>query len=151
MKKRILIEKEKVNIDDMEETAKFLSGILKDGDLVIMKGDLGFGKTTFIKKFAKLLQSEDVVTSPSFTLINEYDVILNGKKNLLRHADLYRLSSEDELDGIGLKEKIWEYGITMIEWGDKFESYFDKPYYLFEIEMPDTPESGRLYRISLIE
>ena len=81
-------------------------------------------------------------------MINEYDIILNGEESILRHVDLYRLEKEEELDDIGLKDKIRESGITMIEWGSKFKDYFEAPYYLFEIEMNE--ENNRLYRISLI-
>lgn len=146
MKENILNKKS--NIENIEYIAKFLCNIIKDGDLMIMKGNLGFGKTTFVRIFAKLLKSEDIISSPSFTLINEYDIILAGKKTILRHVDLYRLSSEDELNDIGFKDKIKENGITMIEWGDKFENYFDKPYYELEIEMIE--DNSRLYRINLI-
>lgn len=146
MKENILNKKS--NIENIEYIAQFLCNIIKDGDLMIMKGNLGFGKTTFVRIFAKLLKSEDIISSPSFTLINEYDIILAGKKTILRHVDLYRLSSEDELNDIGFKDKIKENGITMIEWGDKFESYFDKPYYELEIEMIE--DNSRLYRINLI-
>lgn len=146
MKENILNKKS--DIENIEYIAKFLCDIIKDGDLIIMKGNLGFGKTTFVRIFARLLKSEDIISSPSFTLINEYDIILTGEEMVLRHVDLYRLSSEEELDNIGFKDKIKENGITMIEWGDKFENYFDKPYYELEIEMIE--ENCRLYRINLI-
>lgn len=146
MKKNIFTKKS--NIENIKEIASFLRDIVKDGDLIIMKGNLGFGKTTFVRIFAKLLKSDDIVSSPSFTLINEYDIILKNEETILRHVDLYRLSSEDELNNIGFKDKIKESGIAMIEWGDKFENYFDKPYYELEIEMIE--EDSRLYRINLI-
>ena len=149
MKKNIFTKKS--NIENIEEIASFLCDILKNGDLIIMKGNLGFGKTTFVRIFVKLLKSDDIVSSPSFTLINEYDIILKSEETILRHVDLYRLSSEDELNNIGFKDKIKERGITMIEWGDKFESYFDKPYYELEIEMLENEEKSRLYRINLIQ
>lgn len=147
--KEILKEYNNITIDNIEEVAQYIYKLLKDGDLIIMNGDLGFGKTTFVRLLSRLLQSDDIVSSPSFTLINEYDIILNNKETILRHVDLYRLSSVDELDDIGFKDKIKEDGITMIEWGEKFIEYFDKPYYLFEIEMVNN--DSRLYRISLIK
>lgn len=148
MKKEILKEEKNISLDDIEKVAEFFKDILKDGDVVIMEGNLGFGKTTFVRILSRLMESEDIVSSPSFTLINEYDIILNGEESILRHVDLYRLEKEDELDDIGFKDKIRENGITMIEWGNKFKDYFDAPYYLFEIEMYE--ENNRLYRISLI-
>ncbi|AUJ48583.1 tRNA (adenosine(37)-N6)-threonylcarbamoyltransferase complex ATPase subunit type 1 TsaE [Brachyspira hyodysenteriae] len=148
MKKEIIKEEKNISLDDIEKVAEFFKDILKDGDVVIMEGNLGFGKTTFVRILSRLMESEDIVSSPSFTLINEYDIILNGEESILRHVDLYRLEKEDELDDIGFKDKIRENGITMIEWGNKFKYYFDAPYYLFEIEMYE--ENNRLYRISLI-
>lgn len=148
MKKEIIKEEKNISLDDIEKVTEFFKDILKDGDVVIMEGNLGFGKTTFVRILSRLMESEDIVSSPSFTLINEYDIILNGEESILRHVDLYRLEKEDELDDIGFKDKIRENGITMIEWGNKFKDYFDAPYYLFEIEMYE--ENNRLYRISLI-
>ncbi|MEI0518328.1 tRNA (adenosine(37)-N6)-threonylcarbamoyltransferase complex ATPase subunit type 1 TsaE [Brachyspira murdochii] len=148
MKKEILKEEENIDINSIENIAEYLKSILKDGDIVIMEGNLGFGKTTFVRILSRLLESYNIVSSPSFTLINEYDIILNGKESTLRHVDLYRLDSKEELDDIGFKDKIKENGITIIEWGNKFIDYFETPYYLFEIEMKE--ENSRLYRISLI-
>ncbi|WP_304333168.1 tRNA (adenosine(37)-N6)-threonylcarbamoyltransferase complex ATPase subunit type 1 TsaE [Brachyspira innocens] len=148
MKKEILKEEENIDINSIENIAEYLKSILKDGDIVIMEGNLGFGKTTFVRILSRLLESDNIVSSPSFTLINEYDIILNGKESILRHVDLYRLDSKEELDDIGFKDKIKENGITIIEWGNKFIDYFETPYYLFEIEMKE--ENSRLYRISLI-
>lgn len=148
MKKEILKEEENIDINSIENIAEYLKSILKDGDIVIMEGNLGFGKTTFVRILSRLLESDNIVSSPSFTLINEYDIILNSKESTLRHVDLYRLDSKEELDDIGFKDKIKENGITIIEWGNKFIDYFETPYYLFEIEMKE--ENSRLYRISLI-
>ncbi|WP_295158952.1 tRNA (adenosine(37)-N6)-threonylcarbamoyltransferase complex ATPase subunit type 1 TsaE [uncultured Brachyspira sp.] len=148
MKKKILKEEKNISLENIKNIAEYLKNILKNGDIVIMEGNLGFGKTTFIRILSKLMESEDIVSSPSFTLINEYDIIINGEKSILRHADLYRIESNEELDDIGFKDKIRENGITMIEWGNKFIDYFEAPYYLFEIEMQE--EDNRLYRISLI-
>lgn len=148
MKKEIIKEEKNISLEGIEKVAEFFKGILKDGDIVIMEGNLGFGKTTFVRILSRLMESEDIVSSPSFTLINEYDIILNDEESILRHVDLYRLEKEEELDDIGFKDKIRENGITMIEWGNKFKDYFEAPYYLFEIEMYE--ENNRLYRISLI-
>ncbi|MEI0557412.1 tRNA (adenosine(37)-N6)-threonylcarbamoyltransferase complex ATPase subunit type 1 TsaE [Brachyspira intermedia] len=148
MKKEIIKEEKNISLEGIEKVAEFFKDILKDGDVVIMEGNLGFGKTTFVRILSRLMESEDIVSSPSFTLINEYDIILNGEESILRHVDLYRLEKEEELDDIGFKDKIRENGITMIEWGGKFKDYFEAPYYLFEIEMYE--ENNRLYRISLI-
>ena len=149
MKESILLEKENISIDNIKEIAFFLKNILKNKDIIIMNGNLGFGKTTFIRELSNIMECEDIVSSPSFTIINEYNIILNNQKSILRHVDLYRLDSEEELDNIGFNDKIKEDGISFIEWGSKFINYFSKPYYIFEIEMKK--EDSRLYRISLVK
>src|SRR6202789_4095272 len=87
--------------------------------LIVLRGDLGAGKTTLVKGMAAALGAANAeeVTSPTFTLVHEYQ----GKKVRLFHLDLYRLETEQELEGIGL----WEMAdapdaLVLVEWGDKF-------------------------------
>ena len=89
--------------------------------LVVLRGDLGAGKTTLVKGIVAALGAGDPeqVTSPTFTLVHEYQ----GKKVRLFHLDLYRLETEQELEGIGL----WEMAdapdaLVLVEWGEKFAS-----------------------------
>jgi tRNA threonylcarbamoyladenosine biosynthesis protein TsaE len=89
--------------------------------LVILRGDLGAGKTTLVKGIAAALGAADPeeVTSPTFTLVHEYQ----GSKVKLYHLDLYRLESERELLTLGLDEMIAEPdALLLVEWGEKFES-----------------------------
>ena len=128
MKKEIIKEEKDISLEDIEKVAEFFKDILKDGDVVIMEGNLGFGKTTFVRILSRLMESEDIVSSPSFTLINEYDIILNGEESILRHVDLYRLEKEEELDDIGFKDKIRESGIleTLDRYGNPLPSVSEK-------------------------
>jgi len=99
---------------------EMVTELLRAPKLVVLKGDLGAGKTTLVKGMAAALgASADEVTSPTFTLVHEY----RGRKVRLIHLDLYRLEREEEIEGIGL----WEMAdapdvLVMVEWGDKFES-----------------------------
>ena len=99
---------------------EMVTELLRAPKLVVLKGDLGAGKTTLVKGMAAALgASADDVTSPTFTLVHEY----RGRKVRLIHLDLYRLEREEEIEGIGL----WEMAdapdvLVMVEWGDKFES-----------------------------
>jgi tRNA threonylcarbamoyladenosine biosynthesis protein TsaE len=92
--------------------------------LVVLRGELGMGKTTLVKGMAAALgASADEVTSPTFTLVHEYA----GRKTRLVHLDLYRLESERELEGIGL----WELAdrpdaLVVVEWGDRFASVMER-------------------------
>jgi len=89
---------------------------LRQGDVLALAGDLGAGKTHFVKGLARGLGIENEVTSPTFTLIHEY----RGGRLPLYHIDCYRLESTQELAEIGLDEYLGADGVTAIEWADKF-------------------------------
>jgi tRNA threonylcarbamoyladenosine biosynthesis protein TsaE len=86
------------------------------GSVVRLVGDLGSGKTEFVKGLATGLNCENVVTSPTFTLVHEY----RGGRLPLFHMDLYRLNHEAELDEIGFEDYLRGGGICAVEWADKF-------------------------------
>ena len=97
---------------------------LKSARMVVLRGDLGAGKTTLVKGIAEGLQAalQDDVTSPTFTLIHEY----RGAEVNLFHVDLYRVDTPRELDTLGLDELFAEEGnLVLLEWGEKF-SRFEK-------------------------
>ena len=113
------------------EVAKNFSKILKKGDIVFFHGEIGVGKTTFIRhlinnfqKINNLNQTE--VTSPTFNLVNEYDV----KTFVIQHYDLYRLTSSEETKNIGLLENQNEI-LTLIEWPEKIDNKIDNKIDLF--------------------
>jgi tRNA threonylcarbamoyladenosine biosynthesis protein TsaE len=89
---------------------------LKAGNLVALVGDLGAGKTEFVKGLAAGLDSPAAVTSPTFTLIHEY----RGGRLPLYHMDFYRLNSEVELDEIGFDDYLSQPGICVVEWANRF-------------------------------
>jgi tRNA threonylcarbamoyladenosine biosynthesis protein TsaE len=99
---------------------ELLTELLPAPKLVVLRGDLGMGKTTLVRGMAAAIGADsEEVTSPTFTLVHEY----KGRKTRLIHLDLYRLEEERELEGIGL----WEMAeaadaLVMVEWGDKFPS-----------------------------
>jgi tRNA threonylcarbamoyladenosine biosynthesis protein TsaE len=98
-----------------EVAAEFV-GDLQAGSVVALSGDLGAGKTEFVKGLAAGLGSSAQVTSPTFTLIHEY----SGGRLPLYHMDLYRLTTEDELDEIGFDDYLSRPGISAIEWANRF-------------------------------
>lgn len=103
-----------------EETKKIgnrIGDILKKGDIVCLKGDLGAGKTTLSKSIADALGVDEPVTSPTYTLIHEYQ----GRIPLY-HFDVYRISEPDEMFDLGFDEYLFGEGVCIIEWADKIET-----------------------------
>jgi tRNA threonylcarbamoyladenosine biosynthesis protein TsaE len=111
--------------------AKKFSKILKKSDIVFFHGEIGVGKTTFIRHLINFFQVSNhlnptEVTSPTFNLVNEYDVGIF----VIQHYDLYRLKSSDETKNIGLLENQKEV-ITLIEWPEKIDNKIDNKIDLF--------------------
>jgi tRNA threonylcarbamoyladenosine biosynthesis protein TsaE len=106
------------------EIGRKLAELLTPPRLMILRGDLGAGKTTLVKGIASALGAAepDEVTSPTFTLIHEYSGALNGKPVKLLHLDLYRLDAERQLESLGLEEMQTPDALILIEWGEKFKS-----------------------------
>jgi tRNA threonylcarbamoyladenosine biosynthesis protein TsaE len=94
-----------------------VAALVGPGDLLLLVGDLGAGKTTFAQGFAAALDVRDVVTSPTFTLVHEYEGRLR-----VHHLDVYRLERMSELPDLGINELLDDGGVTIIEWGDAIVS-----------------------------
>ncbi|MBE7013219.1 MAG: tRNA (adenosine(37)-N6)-threonylcarbamoyltransferase complex ATPase subunit type 1 TsaE [Ruminococcaceae bacterium] len=115
--------------NDTFEFGKEFSKTLTKGDVVILNGDLGAGKTAFTAGVAAGLGITDYVSSPTFTIVNEYR---NGKTPVF-HFDLYRLTGEDDLYDIGVEEYLSNDGICIFEWPEFAKSLLDS-YYTVEIQ-----------------
>lgn len=110
----------KITTNSPEETMKLgyhLGKELKSGDVVCLIGDLGAGKTTLTQSIARGLDVDDYVTSPTFTLINEYD----GRYPVY-HFDVYRINDVDEMYDLGYEEYFYSDGVTLIEWANLIEA-----------------------------
>ena len=86
------------------------------GDVIALRGDLGSGKTQFVKGFVAGLTSSNEVTSPTFTLIHEY----SGGRLPIYHFDFFRIEDRQSAERLGLDEYFFGDGVCLIEWGDKF-------------------------------
>ncbi len=97
--------------------AAWLAPLLTQGDCLTLRGDLGAGKTEFSRALIRCLSDNDAleVTSPTFTLMQQYPITLQGGKAWCIHADLYRLEEESELVELGLDEALSE-GLLVVEW-----------------------------------
>jgi tRNA threonylcarbamoyladenosine biosynthesis protein TsaE len=122
-----------------------LSPSFVSGDVVILKGDLGSGKTTFIRGLAVARGiDENLVSSPSYTFVNEY-----GGQPPLFHIDLYRINDISELTEIGWDDFISREGIVLVEWGERAGMRLPTRYYLAEFSIVD--EQQRQIDLSLVQ
>jgi tRNA threonylcarbamoyladenosine biosynthesis protein TsaE len=99
--------------DDTRELAAAVAGLTRAGDMLLLAGELGTGKTVFAQGFGRGLGVEEQVTSPTFTLVRTY----RGRLTLV-HADVYRLDHLQEVVDLALPELLDEGGVALIEWGD---------------------------------
>lgn len=130
-----------------EETKQFAQRFakeLKSGDVICLNGDLGAGKTAFVQGLAKGLGIDDYITSPTFTIVNEYFGDLP-----LYHFDVYRISESDEMYEIGYDEYITGDGICVIEWSEIISDIL--PPKRYDIEIKRDYDKGENYRIFNIE
>jgi tRNA threonylcarbamoyladenosine biosynthesis protein TsaE len=116
--------KQETTTHSPEETIAFgrtLAELLTPPKLVLLRGDLGAGKTTLVKGIAAAFDAaeEEDVTSPTFTLVHEY----RGPQATLYHIDLYRIDTLRELETLGLDDLRTKDSILLIEWGEKFERF----------------------------
>jgi tRNA threonylcarbamoyladenosine biosynthesis protein TsaE len=99
--------------EKMMELGKILGEMASSGDIFCLTGDLGAGKTTITKSIAKSLEVEDYITSPTFTIVNEY-----AGRIPLYHFDVYRIDEEEEMYEIGSDEYFYGEGLCVIEWAN---------------------------------
>ena len=140
---------EKFWVETLFETQRIalnFANKIQTGDIIVLSGDLGVGKTEFVKSICKELGVEDTITSPSFTLINQYKPnqsrFYNTGLATIFHIDLYRISRQNELNGLGFNELFdTPNAIFFIEWAEN--SYGMLPYvnWVIRIEHKDTEES----------
>ncbi len=130
-----------------------IAELLVPPKFLILRGDLGAGKTTLVKGIAEALEAADPdeVTSPTFTLIHEYEGTraVDGRREpvMLYHLDLYRIQNERQLDSLGLDELQSPDSIVLVEWGEKFPSVVKRSQ--GEIEMRTTGGDSRAITLTL--
>ena len=108
---------------ETEAVGQALAGALKPGDVLAYRGDLGAGKTAFTRGLARGLGANDPVTSPTYTIVNEY---LSGRLPLF-HFDMYRLHSADDLFDIGWEDYLERGGVCAVEWSENVEEALEQP------------------------
>jgi tRNA threonylcarbamoyladenosine biosynthesis protein TsaE len=131
-----------LELDAVEKTialAQEFSSYLQPGDLVAFYGKLGSGKTLFIKAICQKLGIVQEATSPSFTIMNEYQTF---DQQFIYHFDFYRIEKSNELQQLGLDEFFYGDSICLVEWADRIESFLPPHRWDISIQfMPEQPDS----------
>ena len=123
--------------------AASLAGLTRRGDLIVLAGEMGAGKTAFAQGFGEAMGVTEPITSPTFTLIHSYPV---GRVTL-HHADIYRLTTHHEVADLALAELLESDGIVMVEWGDVVAGSLGD-HIVVRLEFDETDENARDITIS---
>ncbi len=126
--------------DETFKIAEDFAKTLKAGDVIALSGELGAGKTEFVKGLAKALGSSDIVSSPTFTLVNEY----TGSDFMLYHFDVYRLSGISLENCDWIDEYLFSDGISVIEWADNVKDILPENY--IEVKISKNTNKDNDYR-----
>lgn len=130
-------------VNGVEETTSIgvaLGKLLRAGDIICLTGDLGTGKTHITKGIARGLSIDEYITSPTFTIVNEYD---SGRLKL-NHFDVYRVSDPDEIYAIGFDDYIFSDAVSIIEWANYIEDILPNEY--LHIHLEKDLEKGEDFR-----
>ena len=130
------------NENETREFAKNLASILKKGDVIVLSGELGAGKTKFVEGILEYFNLQDEISSPTFTIVNEYK---NDEINIY-HFDLYRLSDIYEFENIG-GEEYFNKGICIFEWGELIEDILPNDYIKIKFERIGNEDNYRKLNI----
>lgn len=129
------------SMDDTIKIAKDFAKTLTAGDIVLLNGDLGAGKTVFVKGVTDYFSNgKAVAVSPTFLIVNVYETTPE-----IYHFDLYRIDDVSELDGIGAEEYLYGNGISFVEWPERAEGYFPKS--AIKIDITKISDNERNIRI----
>ena len=131
--------------NETKKFAKKIASKLNKGDILVLSGDLGSGKTKFTEGFLSYFGLEDEISSPTFTIVNEYH-----KNDInIYHFDVYRLEDSSEFYAIG-GDEYFEKGICIIEWGELIEDALPKKYIKIDFSRNSENENERILNVQLI-
>jgi tRNA threonylcarbamoyladenosine biosynthesis protein TsaE len=115
-----------VDAASLQRAGEEFASVLRAGDIVLLSGSLGAGKTTFVQGVARGFGVSERVTSPTFTVVREHRCHNDLGIDTLHHADVYRINSLDEVLDLALGELVEEAGVALVEWGELASSVFGR-------------------------
>jgi tRNA threonylcarbamoyladenosine biosynthesis protein TsaE len=137
---RVGLETVTSSAEETELLGERLGAVLRAGDVVALTGDLGAGKTTFVHGTARGLGYEGPVTSPTFTLVKEYE----GGRVPIYHLDIYRLERMQDVIDLGFEELVDRGAVVFVEWGDAIEALLPPDHLQVDLTMPPEGDTRRL-------
>jgi tRNA threonylcarbamoyladenosine biosynthesis protein TsaE len=132
--------------EDTKVAGEEFARLLRPGDIVLLTGQLGAGKTTFVQGVARGLGVRERVTSPTFTMVREHAGVNDLDIVTLHHADVYRVGSIGEVQELALGELVEESAVALVEWGDIASSVFGRYVFLIAFLLDDG--DGRTLEVS---
>ena len=123
----------KFTLDEIGDVTKSLIDEINTVNIILLKGELGAGKTTLIKSILKNLGVKENITSPTFSIVNQYFI----SNRSINHFDLYRIKSTEELDVMGFEEYLYSEGVSFIEWPEIAMSKINERYIEIYIKFID--------------
>lgn len=131
------------SLDGSRRLAAAVARLVRPGDVVVLAGEMGAGKTAFARAFGEAFGVDEPVTSPTFTLVHTY----RGGRLPMHHADLYRLDTVNEVADLGLDDIVGDDGVLLVEWGDVASEVLGPHLELRLLRVADAPDDWRTIEI----
>ena len=119
--------------------------LLEKGSVLALRGPLGAGKTCFVKGIARFLGVEEEITSPTYTIVSEYEGQINGQNLPFYHIDAYRLQGDDDFYALGGEEYLFGPGICVVEWSERIPNSLPPDAWIIDIEI--SGDNRRIIRV----
>ena len=129
------------NLEDLPDVAKKILELAGSNRVFLFYGEMGAGKTTLIKALCKELNVEDTVSSPTFSIVNEY----SGSNKIIYHFDFYRIKNETEAFDLGYEDYLYSEAYCFIEWPEKISNLL--PSKFVELKLLQTSENERVIKV----
>ncbi len=129
------------NLEDLPDAAKKILELAGSNRVFLFYGEMGAGKTTLIKALCKELNVEDTVSSPTFSIVNEY----SGSNKIIYHFDFYRIKNETEAFDLGYEDYLFSEAYCFIEWPEKISNLL--PSKFVELKLLQTSENERVIKV----